>query len=193
MAGLSMGRTVFNAIAMMIVMAAAGTAWAHGGLSLDKDVCKLVIGPYTMHFTGYQPERTEAQEFCEDIPETGRTVVVLDYIEDQLRSMPTEVRIIRDTGNETNLDAVTVLHVPPKVYPNGSVSFEHNFEAPGKFVGLVTVGEGAAKVESRFPFSVSMSDKFYRYAGYAGAVLAIIGALVFFFRRRGKKTSNEAA
>ena len=47
---------------------------AHGGLSLADDVCKLTIGPYTMHFTGYQPEATQEKEFCEDIPATGRTV-----------------------------------------------------------------------------------------------------------------------
>ena len=71
---------------------------AHGGLSLADDVCKLTIGPYTMHFTGYQPEATQEKEFCEDIPATGRTVVALDYIEEALRPLPTEVRIIRDTG-----------------------------------------------------------------------------------------------
>ena len=31
-------------------------------------------------------------------PATGRTVVALDYIEEALRPLPTEVRIIRDTG-----------------------------------------------------------------------------------------------
>ena len=41
---------------------------AHGGLSLADDICKLTIGPYTMHFTGYQPEATQEKEFCEDIP-----------------------------------------------------------------------------------------------------------------------------
>ena len=51
-----------------------------------------------MHFTGYQPEATQEKEFCEDIPATGRTVVALDYIEEALRPLPTEVRIIRDTG-----------------------------------------------------------------------------------------------
>ncbi len=71
---------------------------AHGGLSLADDVCKLTIGPYTMHFTGYQPDSTQEKEFCEDIPATGRTVVALDYIEEALRPLPTEVRIIRDTG-----------------------------------------------------------------------------------------------
>ena len=51
---------------------------AHGGLSLAEDMCKLTIGPYTMHFTGYQPESSQAEESCEDIPVTGRTDVERD-------------------------------------------------------------------------------------------------------------------
>jgi hypothetical protein len=68
---------------------------AHGGLALAEDMCKLRVGPYNMHFTGYQPDNTRNKEFCEDIPATGRTVVVLDYMEDALRPLPTEVRVIR--------------------------------------------------------------------------------------------------
>ncbi len=124
----------------------AGALWsvqahAHGGLSMAEDMCKLTVGPYMMHFTGYQPTSTQEKEFCEDIPATGQTIVVLDYIEPELREMPTEVRIIKDTGSEQDLEAITILHLPPKVYPNGSVDFSYNFEQPGKFVGLVMVGE----------------------------------------------------
>ena len=114
---------------------------AHGGLSMAEDMCKLTVGPYMMHFTGYQPEQSQSKQFCEDIPSTGNTVVVLDYIEQELRALPLEVRIIKDTGSEENLDAITILHLPPKVYTNGSVDFDHYFDKPGKFVGLVTVGE----------------------------------------------------
>ena len=48
-------------------------AQAHGGLALAEDMCRLTIGPYNMHFTGYQPDNTRNKEFCEDIPATGRT------------------------------------------------------------------------------------------------------------------------
>ena len=131
---------------------------AHGGLSLADDVCKLTIGPYTMHFTGYQPEATQEKEFCEDIPATGRTVVALDYIEEALRPLPTEVRIIRDTGAPRGRSPPTwttspSCTFPAKVYPNGSINFEYDFPQPGKFVGLVTVGDKEEYV-SRFPFSV---------------------------------------
>jgi hypothetical protein len=166
-------------------------AQAHGGLALAEDMCRLTIGPYNMHFTGYQPDNTRNKEFCEDIPATGRTVVVLDYMEDALRPLPTEVRIIKDTGSEQDLQAITVLHLPPKVYPAGSVNFEHNFDKPGKFVGLVMVGDKQQLV-SRFPFSVGETKIWLppSYMLIALAGVAVIGVIVFAMRGRGK-TSNS--
>lgn len=166
---------------------------AHGGLSLADDICKLTIGPYTMHFTGYQPDSTQEKEFCEDIPAIGRTVVALDYIEEALRPLPTEVRIIRDTGAEAgqegDLDAITLLHIPAKVYPNGSINFEYDFNQPGKFVGLVTV-EGQEEYVSRFPFSVGESGGLSPYL-IGAIVLIAVGAGVFFLR--GRKSTPAGA
>jgi len=158
---------------------------AHGGLSMAEDLCKLTIGPYTMHFTGYQPDSSQEKEFCEDIPSTGRTIVALDYIEEALRPLPTEVRVIKDTGSEEDLDAITILHMPAKVYPNGSINFEHNFNVPGNFVGLVTVS-GDEEYVSRFPFAVGQGESIMP----SGLVLAMIAALgvgaVFLYMVRRK-------
>ncbi len=166
-------------------------AQAHGGLALAQDMCRLTIGPYNMHFTGYQPDSTRNKEFCEDIPATGRTVVVLDYMEDALRPLPTEVRVIRDTGSEQDLQAITVLHLPPKVYPSGSVNFEYNFDKPGKFVGLVTVG-GKVEHVSRFPFSVGETKiplpPSYFMIAFAG--VAVVG--VIFFALRGRRKTSDS-
>ncbi|CUQ66833.1 hypothetical protein [Candidatus Nitrospira inopinata] len=161
---------------------------AHGGLSMAEDMCKLTVGPYMMHFTGYQPTSTQEKQFCEDIPATGETVVVLDYIEQELRSLPTEVRIIKDTGSENNLDAITILHLPPKVYPNGSINFTYTFEQPGKFVGIVTVGEDQ-KYVSRFPFSVgelNVASKLLNIYMVPVVALLLVGAIFFFVRDRRK-------
>lgn len=174
----------------------AAQVHAHGGLSLADDVCKLTIGPYTMHFTGYQPEATQEKEFCEDIPATGRTVVALDYIEEALRPLPTEVRIIRDTGaggaggaeTKENLDAITILHIPAKVYPNGSINFEYNFPQPGKFVGLVTVGDKQEYV-SRFPFSVGEPKGTSPFL-LGGIAAVVVAAVVFFLRGKSAKMST---
>ena len=187
-------------VCLMLVIGIPYTAQvqAHGGLSLADDVCKLTIGPYTMHFTGYQPDSTQEKEFCEDIPAIGRTVVALDYIEEALRPLPTEVRIIRDTGpgggqpgpeEQQNLEGITILHVPPKVYPNGSINFEYQFAQPGKFVGLVTVGEKGEYV-SRFPFSVGEPKGTSPYL-IVGIAALVVAAVVFFLR--GRKSSSMGA
>ena len=158
---------------------------AHGGLSMAEDLCKLTIGPYTMHFTGYQPDSSQEKEFCEDIPSTGRTIVALDYIEEALRPLPTEVRVIKDTGSEEDLDAITILHMPAKVYPNGSINFEHNFNVPGDFVGLVTVS-GDKEYVSRFPFAVGQGES-NMPSGLALAMIAALGVgAVFLYKVRRK-------
>jgi len=165
----------------------------HGGHELDKDLCVLHAGPYRMYFNSYQPETTYDQQFCQDIPATGHTVLVLDYIEQELRALPLEVRIIRDTGSEQDLEAITVLHMPPQVYPKGSVDFEYTFEKPGKFVGLVTVGDKQQDV-GRFPFSVGESGVISHSMHYIMIVVplaAIAGiAAIFFFLRDRRKPSE---
>lgn len=182
------------------VMAAAGLvtatlvtphALAHGGLSMDEDRCKLRVGRYVIHFVGYQPDSPSGpREFCEDIPETGRTIVVLDFLNDELRDLPTEVRIVRDTASETDLNRITVLHLPPTVYPSGSLNFELNFDAPGKFVGLVTVG-GANNAVSRFPFSVGRSSRWLLLAITALLIgLAAVALYRFALGRRSRATGG---
>ena len=162
---------------------------AHGGLALADDICILTVGPYRMHFTGYQP-LTQEEEFCEDIPEVGKTVIALDYIQEELRPLTTEVRIIRDTGSEENLDAITVYHLPPKVYPTASITVEHTFPEKGKFVGLVTVTGGAEDYVSRFPFSVGEGRPTPKAAIIAPIVLLIaVGAFIYMRRRKNQNQS----
>ena len=155
----------------------AGEATAHGGLSMEKDYCKLRIGPYVMHFTGYQPADGYRKEFCEDIPSTGATIVVLDFIDDVLRDLPVALRIIRDDGGGQDLDSATVYHVPPKIYPMGTFSFDYQFERPGNYVGLVTVADRNQQVMGRFPFSVGAP--FYRRYSSLAALLAIGFGVVY--------------
>lgn len=161
---------------------------AHGGLALADDMCVLTVGPYRMHFTGYQPLSQE-EEFCEDIPEVGKTVIALDYIQEELRPLTTEVRIIRDTGSEENLDGITVFHLPPKVYPSASITVEHTFPEKGKFVGLVTVTGGAQDYVSRFPFSVGEGRPVSKAAIIAPVVLVIAIGAFFLMRSRNKTTA----
>ena len=63
-------------------------------------------------------------------------------MDDELRSLPVEVRIIVDTEeNNEDLESITVYKKDYKIYPNGTISLRQNFINKGKFVGYVTVKE----------------------------------------------------
>lgn len=162
---------------------------AHGGLSMDEDMCKLRLGPYYMHFTGYQVRPGSPNtEFCEDIPATGKTIIVMDAIDHALRSMPVKVQIVTDTGDG---NGQTVVELPQKMYPAGTVSLEYTFERPGRFVGLVTAGENGEFV-SRFPFSVGIAKRPYGFYGLLG--LTVIGGFALYGyagRRRAKQRDKQ--
>jgi hypothetical protein len=145
-----------------------------------------------MHFSGYQPASNGNMEFCEDIPKTGPTIVVMDAVEPELRDLPIEVRIISDTGDESQLDAITLVHIPKKIYPSGSVPLEYTFAKAGRYVGLVTAGD-AVQYVSRFPFSVGVPRRPYgKYAVFLGSILFGLALYRYSGRVRKKSLSNSA-
>jgi len=188
---ISFTRCVGGLLWLFVAVFTSGEATAHGGLAMEKDYCKLRVGSHVMHFTGYQPGDGYRKEFCEDIPSTGATIVILDFIDDVLRDLPVSVRIIRDSasGSEHDLDRTTVYYVPPKIYPMGTFSFNYQFREAGNYVGLVTVGEGNQQVIGRFPFSVGASP-YLRYL-FPAALLAIGSAIVYGLWRR-RRAAREA-
>jgi len=167
-------------------------AAAHGGVKLEQDECVLKIGPNTMHFVGYQ-RAGEEQEFCEDIAQTGPTVVGLTAVSPDLRDMAIGVRVIKDVGEEkekADIDAVTVFSRAPKVYQNGSMTFEHDFKEPGRYVGIITVSDDLGNSwVSRFPFTVGVFTVMgiIEYILYGVAFVALCGFLWFMLSQQARK------
>ncbi len=192
---------------LAIGMIFTGQVQAHGGLALADDMCILTVGPYTIHFTGYQP-LTQEEEFCEDIPEKGKTIVALDYINDELRPFETEVRIVRSTAShrittgttpkdiekisDEDLENMTIYYLEPEVYPSASILIDHTFPEKGMFAGVVTVkGEGQEHV-SVFPFSVGEGRPIAWFTTVLPIVL-IVGAAAFFIMRMRKPDETATA
>jgi hypothetical protein len=150
--------TKFLVALTMATFGLTAEALAHGGVSVDQGQCIMKIGPDTMTFTGYQPLKSRDQ-FCDDIPDVGPTIIVLDAQQDELRDMELEIRILRNVGQKDdneNLEQNTEIYVPPKKYRTGTLNFEYNFAKEGKYIGLVKARSDDGKKEyvSRFPFSV---------------------------------------
>ena len=182
-----------------------GQVQAHGGLALADDLCILTVGPYSIHFTGYQP-LTQEEEFCEDIPEIGKTVVALDYINDELRPFTAEVRIVRSspslriTTSTTSqdleklsvedLESMTIFHLPPEVYPTASIMIDHTFPEKGMFAGVVTMSGEEQEWISVFPFSVGEGVPINWFTDVLPFV-ALAGFAAFFIMRSRKKSDQE--
>lgn len=188
-------RFLLKPIIVCGLMLAIGTplsAQAQHFHELDKNFCILKFGTYGMHLTEYQPDTSDRQELCGDIPSTGRTVVVLDFIEGELRSLPVEVRVIKDTGSEQDLQAITVVHLPAKVYTGGFINFEYSFSQPGKFIGIITV-RGKEEHVARFPISVGEGGMASHLMHYMMVIIPVAvlagGAAIFFFVRSRRKST----
>ncbi|PPD24941.1 MAG: hypothetical protein CTY30_00990 [Methylocystis sp.] len=188
---------VLSAAAVVVTMVAGAPApaEAHGRLGAAEGRCRLFIGPDIMNFTGYLPEASK-NEFCEDIPATGPIIMVFDAEQEELRDMKVELRIVKDIGGEEkeneDLQAVTVAYREPKSYPTGTINFEHTFNEPGYFVGIVTVtGDHGERWVSRFPFSVGKS--FMRdLPVYLTLGLGTIAAFFIYLVHRRRETTTAA-
>ena len=188
------------------VLLANTAAYAHGGVSIEQDTCVLAIGPYRMHLTGYQPQVTAGEEFCEDIPAAGNAIIVLDYVDEPLRDMVAGVQVIekdswtaaQSTAGDN--EAKAILEIPPKLYKTGSLKIEHRFDKPGYFVGFLTAEkEGQEKLVSRFPFSIgygvgSMKEGGGGYAIYGIVALAVLlaGGAFYYLKGRQQKGTQVA-
>ena len=106
--------------------------------------CMLMAGMHEMQVSVYQAGATD--DSCKDIPSPGPALITISAASKDLRDLTTEVRIVRDTGAETaasgNLDPVTLAYLEPKTYPRGVITLPANFDKPGKYAVLVTVGDG---------------------------------------------------
>ncbi len=183
-------------------------AYAHGGVGMVDNRCVLRIGQDLMFFTGYQPQSSR-EEFCDDVPNTGQTVVALDMQETELRNMLTEIRLIKDDGSHTQmnglpfltdaelankaaLDAVSIAYFPPKKYPTGTLTFEHTFPENGKFIGIVTVeNDHGQKFVSQFPFAVGQQTG-KNLVLYGMILAALIGGVWAFWHFGGKQKKPAA-
>ncbi len=176
----------------MAVIPAASTL-AGGGLVLEDDVCIIRIDFYSAHFTAYQPNTSGNTQFCRDLPDTGETIFVLDYLHQSLKEVPVDFRIIRDVTGQgrfvklkhveaiEDIEQHTVFYQSPAIRPDASLKIEVDFAEEGAYIGIVTAGHPSKETvyTAVFPFEVDGSN----FAWLAPLFLLLAGAAFFAVRR----------
>ena len=178
-------------VILVLFLPVALPAIAGGGVILRDDVCIITIDFYEARFTAYQPETRGNKEFCHDFPDTGETIIVLDYLHSSLKLVPVDFRIIKDaTGlgqfakwadvaKITNLEEVTMFYRAPVIEAGGSYRVEYDFLEAGDYIGIVTAGHPTNNktYNSVFAFSVGKASYPFWFL-----YLLVAGLFVFLIR-----------
>jgi hypothetical protein len=198
--------------ALALVLLHPDSASAHGGVSYERDMCVMKIGPYKMHFTGYEPETKQSQEFCEDIPDAGKSIIVLDQVEKVMKRMSMDFRVVRDDknlgvnaqyeqlGGPKDIEASSIFYKKPEVYEHGTVTFDFMFDK-GAYIGIVKLSDPETKQEfvSVFPFSVGFGPaRQTRNLIFEVVGALVVGGVIIYFtnarqKGKGKPASEKAA
>ena len=168
---------------------------------MEGATCTMHIDFYSARFTAYQPETSGNLEFCEDLPDTGLSLFVLDYLHPSLKDVPVDFRIIRngtdqgrfavweDVAKLGPLEPLTLYYQPPRVEGDASLEVEYRFLEAGEYIGIVTAGHPTNEQIYRavFPFEVGRK----RYQGLLLG-LAFLGLLGIYVWRRQASRRQQA-
>lgn len=125
------------------------------------NMCMVMFGYDMIHITSYQPGKSRS-EYCEEVPSTGKTIMVFDIANPRFRDLPIEIRIIRapvvPLAADADLGPLTEVYFPARTYKTGTFNFEHDFQNNGHYIGLVTLTqENGEKATGQFKFSVGQT------------------------------------
>ena len=198
-ADISSSRWRCIAIALMLIWSCPSLAG--GGVVLSKDACIITIGFYTAHFTAYQPDASGNEEFCEDLPDTGESIFVLDYLHASLKEVPVDFRIIRnvtglgrfvkweDVQSLDNIEQHTVFYQSPLVRSDGSFRVGFSFPGKGEYIGIASAGHpnNDTIYYSVFPFSVGVT-KFPMWLAFI--VVGLLFVAIVRFATKGRSSDD---
>ncbi|MGH8607701.1 MAG: hypothetical protein ACREX9_09840 [Gammaproteobacteria bacterium] len=143
---------------------------SQGGQSDDKLSqlsCLITTDFYIVHFTAFQPRAGETdpkkmfRPYCQDLPEASRAYLTVDLVDQDVRKMPVGLKLVEEAQGAENGQLEPqkrmLVEVPSKVYKYGVVETQADFDKPGRYALLVTIGEAVAEENTiRIPLRVGL-------------------------------------
>ncbi len=152
------------------ILLPATSAWAHGGVSIKIDSCRIPIQDQWVHFTAYTPLVTADTEYCDKIPDVAaKTNLVFDYVGKKLRKLTIEFEITKEP------EGTVVYHQDPKTHGTGTVNAVVDFTryGAGDYLAHVTLISDSDKIDAHLPFTVGKGS-----GGSLGGVNLVIIVLL---------------
>jgi len=183
-----------GALALLIAATGFGfapKAWAHGNVPVEEDACARFLGTQIIHFSAYQPQHEKGAQYCNEIPKTGDTIVVVDLYNQRLREVPVSLQIIDPNASE---ESQVLFASKPKIYKHGVIEAKAPFSHSGAYKAVVTIFDGAEQTGS-LNFSVE-PDKTLAYISsgiiyviFLGLLGLLIGMPIWRFVQRKREST----
>jgi len=185
------------------------SAFAHGGVVQEGDLCVIKLNYLSAHFKIYQPRVAGHKQYCEDLPAAAESVFVMEYLHDSLSKMPIDFRIIRDVTGKgrfariediasiADIESATVYYRAPVVEPD-VYTVNYEFAEEGDFIGIVSATHpDTGKIYAAvFPFEVGFTGLGYWPFFIGVLVLIQVQYLIMsgrFKRWFGKRSAGVAS
>ncbi len=182
-----------NLLSTVLAVLPCSGVLAGGGLVVEGDKCIIWIDFYSAHFTAYQPTSSGNEQFCQQLPGTGATIFVLDYLHQSLKDVPVSFRIIRDVTGQggyvklkhieeiEDIESHTEFYQAPVIRPDASLKIEYDFANEGAYIGIVTAGHPSNDTiyTAVFPFEVGGSG-----SGLLLPLILLLAAVALLLLRR---------
>ena len=147
----NLNRKLFYLITLTMVGWMTSTeVWAHRDRG-PNDPCRRQRA-IRSSITLYQPQFDPIAEYCEEAPREGKTVMVVDVTDGELRQTPIGLEVI-ETG--ASGQSRTVLSLPAKIYELGVADTEVLLTEGNSYIVRVTLELGAGRQVQvlAFPFA----------------------------------------
>jgi len=119
---------------LMTLLFVSNCVFAHGNIDNKHGACTLKISKeHAIHLTAYQPSTHEGEVFCQDAPDLVETIMVLDFMEEDLKQLPLAFSMGYMNGEVVE----PIAALPLTTYPQGSMLLKFTPEVVGKYQGNV--------------------------------------------------------
>lgn len=151
---------------------------------------------FIVHFTAYQQvkkdedgkQKVAFEKFCHDLPVTGMTFITIDFVDHYTRSQAIALRIAevavgKDRGALKEMR--TLIDLPEQHYRAGMVETKVNFNRPGLYAVILTLGGENISIPIRVGIEKETSSAWRIFSIIFGIlILAALGYAIYRFKDR---------
>ena len=156
----------------LLVSGMTAEVWAHRDRG-PNDTCRREIGASLLHITLYQTQFDPVAEYCEEVPRTGKALMVVDVTPGELREVPLGLEVVSTNASG---QSQTVVSVPPKIYERGVINTEVVFNARNEYLARVRVELEKGEDPHLLAFPIQVAAW---YKAMMMPALIVAGLLVF--------------